>query len=81
MKWGERMNSRIKLSKETREQMIIELRNFFLNERDEEIGDLASMLLLDFIVEKFGPVFYNQGIEDSIMYLKDKIEDLYGLEV
>ncbi|MBK5261894.1 MAG: DUF2164 family protein [Peptostreptococcaceae bacterium] len=47
-------NDKIKLIKEKKKEMIAETKNYFSNERNEEIGDLASNLILDFIIEKFG---------------------------
>jgi uncharacterized protein (DUF2164 family) len=59
--------------------MIPEIRNFFLLEREEKIGDLAAGLVLDFFLEKMAPEFYNQGISDSHHYMKDSAEDLLSL--
>lgn len=75
------MNPRIKLAKEKKQLMIEGIKKYYLNDRDEEIGDLAAGLLLDFIMESIAPVFYNQGIEDCIGFMKDKLDDLYGLEI
>lgn len=75
------MKPRIQLSKENKEQMIKEIKGFFLKERDEEIGDLAASLFLDFIIENLAAAFYNQGVEDCIAFMKDKLDDLYGLEI
>ena len=75
------MRTRIRLSKAEKEQMVSLIKEYFSKERDEEIGDLAAMLFLDFFIEKMAPAFYNQGIQDSIGYLKDKLDDLYGLEI
>ncbi len=72
---------RIKLPKEKKDAMILAIKNYFLNERDEEFGDLASLLLLDFIIEEFGPEFYNQGVYDSCNYMKEKSEDLLSLQI
>lgn len=74
------MNNNIKLSKEKREAMILEIKSYFENERDEELGDLASGLILDFIIEKIAPEFYNQGIYDAYAYMNDRIEDVLGLQ-
>ncbi|MCY6957730.1 DUF2164 domain-containing protein [Clostridium brassicae] len=74
------MNNNIKLSKEKREAMILEIKSYFENERDEELGDLASGLILDFIIEKIAPEFYNQGIYDVYAYMNDRIEDVLGLQ-
>ena len=72
---------KIKLAKEKKEAMALELKNYFLNERDEEFGDLASNLLLDFIIEEIAPEFYNQGVYDSCNYMKDRCEDLLSLQI
>ena len=71
----------ISLTKETRDRMVLEIKSFFANERDEEIGDLAAGILLDFILEKIGPEIYNLGVEESYRYLKDAAEDLLSVRV
>lgn len=73
--------SRIKLTKEKEEYMINEIKRYFSDERDEEIGDLASNLILHFIVEKLAPEFYNQGVYDSHKYMSDRCEDLLSIEI
>jgi len=73
--------ARIKLSKETRDHMASEVKNYFLNERDEELGDLAASLMLDFIIEKMAPEFYNQGVYDSCNYMKERSEDLLTIQI
>jgi uncharacterized protein (DUF2164 family) len=67
------------LTKERRDEMIAEVRNYFSAEREEEIGDLAAGLILDFIIEKLAPEFYNQGIYDSHQFMCDATEDLLAL--
>lgn len=59
--------------------MIAGIKDFFLTERDEEIGDLAAGLVLDFFMEKLAPEFYNQGVDDSYRYVKDAAEDLLSI--
>jgi len=71
-----RNNSNIKLTKEKRNDMASEIKRYYSREREEEIGDLAAGLMLDFIIEKLAPEFYNQGVYDSYKYMEDKIEDL-----
>ncbi len=70
----------IKVTKERRDDMISEIQNYFLKEREEEIGDLAAGLILDFILEKIAPEFYNQGVYDSHKYMGDAIEDLLSIQ-
>lgn len=74
------MKEKIKLSKENRQYMISEIKTFFLNERDEDLGDLAAELILDFFTEKLAPEFYNQGVYDSYKYINDRVEDLLGIQ-
>lgn len=70
------MDNKIKLSKEKRQDMILAIKTYFLKEREEEIGDLGSSLLLDFITDKLAIEFYNQGVYDSYKFMNDKTEDL-----
>ena len=72
---------RIKLSKEKKDDMIISIKNYFLNERDEELGDLASNLMLNFIIEELAPEFYNQGVYDSCKFMNERSEDLLSLQI
>jgi uncharacterized protein (DUF2164 family) len=75
-----RNNSNIKLTKEKRDDMISAIKSYYSTEREEEIGDLAAGLMLDFIIEKLAPEFYNQGVYDSYKYMEDKIEDLLVIQ-
>ena len=77
---GGLMNEMFQLSDDQRQQGIEAIKVFFSKERDEDLGDLAAMLILEFISEYFGPYFYNKGINDAKYYLQEKLEDLYGLE-
>ena len=70
----------IKLKKEIREKIIDDIQTYFLKERDEDLGDLAAGLILDFFVEKIGPEIYNQGVYDSYRFMGEKIEDLLGIQ-
>jgi uncharacterized protein (DUF2164 family) len=74
-------NNRIKLSKEKKEEMLSEIQSYFLNERNEEIGNLAAGLLLDFIIEKIAPEFINQGIYEAYHYIDERLEDVLGLQI
>lgn len=70
---------KIKLKKEKREALIADLKSYFL-QNDDEIGDLAAGLLLDFIIEKMAPEFYNQGIYDAYTYFSERIDDVLELQ-
>ncbi|SKC87039.1 DUF2164 domain-containing protein [Maledivibacter halophilus] len=75
------MKRKINLNKEAKDLITSEIKRYFSKEREEDIGDLAATILLDFLCENIGPIFYNQGIKDSIIYINDKLDDLYNLEI
>ena len=72
---------RIRLTKEKKEDMLSEIKYFSLKERDEELGDLAANMILDFIIEKLAPEFYNQGVYDSQKYMNDRVEELLSIQI
>lgn len=72
---------KIILAKAQEEKAIEEIISFFYNERGEEIGELAAVILLDFILEKLASIFYNEGIKDAVKFMQESVEDLYGLEI
>ncbi|KQL40203.1 hypothetical protein AN960_06920 [Bacillus sp. FJAT-25509] len=73
------MSKTTKLSPDQQKFAITQLQTYFLQERDEELSELSSMLLLDFISQKLGPMFYNKGVEDSQRFMSERVEDLYAL--
>jgi len=75
-----RNDNTINVTKEKRDEMVSAIKNYFSKEREEEIGDLASGLILDFIIKELAPEFYNQGVYDSYKYMQDTIEDLLSIQ-
>lgn len=73
-----------KLSLEKKRNMIKEIQEFFLKERGEEIGELAAEICYEFIKDRLGPVFYNEGIRDAREMARERMqmleEELYSLE-
>jgi uncharacterized protein (DUF2164 family) len=72
---------KIKLTKEQRTDMVSSIKRYFKHEREEEVGDLGAGLILDFVIEKLAPEFYNQGVSDSSRYMSDRIEDMMSIQV
>ena len=70
----------MKISKEKKDKMIDDIKKYFLEEREEDLGDLASDMVLDFFIEKLAPEFYNQGVQDAYVYMRDRMEDVLELE-
>lgn len=82
MSWLSRKNeraSKIEINKEAKQEMILEIKTYFLNERDEDLGDMAAGFILDFVLEKLAPHIYNQGVYDSYKYMGERTEDLLGI--
>jgi uncharacterized protein (DUF2164 family) len=63
----------INISKENKKEIISAIQTYFYEEREDEIGDLAAELLLDFFLEQIGPHFYNQGVHDTKEMVMDRM--------
>lgn len=74
------MKSKFNISKEKKAVLIDLIKVYFYKERDEDLGDLAAAMILDFFTEKLAPEFYNQGVLDSYKYMADRVEDLLGIQ-
>lgn len=72
---------RIQMTAERRKAMLASIQDYFRKEREEELGDLGALLILDFFMERLGPPIYNQGLEDAHRFMSEKLEDLYGLQL
>ena len=68
----------IELQKETEQQLISSIKQFFNEHMDAEIGDLKARLVLDFCVREIGPSIYNQAIADAQQYMNERVADLGG---
>lgn len=73
----------ITLSDEERQEMLERIKTFFRDEREEEIGIIASGDVLDFFVGVLGKSFYNKALDDAWMWFRkmnDNMEsDFYSL--
>lgn len=69
--------SRIELEKPTRDALARAISRYLKDELDVEVGGMDSMLLLDFITERMGPHYYNQGLHDAQAIVRAKL-DLIG---
>jgi uncharacterized protein (DUF2164 family) len=72
------------MPKEQKAQLINLVQDYFLKERDEEIGDLAAEFLLDFMIKQLSPIIYNQAVYDIQTMLLQKMagieEDIEALK-
>ncbi len=72
------------LTKEEKNQMTMAIQRYFAEEREEEMGELAAINILEFITKNLGSYYYNQGVRDSrsIAVQRSQLleEDLFALE-
>lgn len=54
----------IVLSDDKKQALNNAIKEYFRQEREEELGDLAAGFFLDFVLETFGPTIYNQAVKD-----------------
>jgi len=64
----------IEIEKADREEMAKVLRHHLKTEFDVELGGIDAEFLLDFITERFGPSFYNQGLLDAQAVVSKRID-------
>jgi uncharacterized protein (DUF2164 family) len=66
------------LSAEARKQALASIKRFWTETLDEEVTDLQTIALLDFLLKEIGPSLYNAGVADAQAYLRDRVADLEG---
>ena len=65
-------------SDDARKQSIASIRRYFLEELDQDIGELKAGLVLEFFIKEIAPTIYNGAIADAQTYLRDRLADLEG---
>ena len=66
----------IEIAKEARQQAVQSIERWFLDERDEKIGNIAASALLGFFLEEIGPLVYNRAVADVQDRLGARIAEL-----
>lgn len=66
----------LKITKEYKEQIVVNIQRYFLEERGEEIGNLAAEFLMDFMIQQIGPHIYNQAVGDAQTLLMQRMASL-----
>lgn len=69
----------IDLTKEQKTLAADMLKEFLLDSFDVEIGGLQASIMLDFITEKLGPLYYNKAVADAQAFITEKTEDMFLL--
>lgn len=73
------MLKKFPIDEEAKRRMADEIKRYFLEERGEDLGDLAALLLLEFFANKLAPQFYNYGVQDAHEFMSQKLEDIFEL--
>ena len=68
----------IEISKDVRNSLIASIKQYFLEELDQSIGDLKATLILGFILKEIGPFIYNQAVHDVQTRMQEIISELDG---
>ena len=71
---------KIDLDKETVQLMVEEVKQFFVEQREEELSDFQARIFVEFLLDRPGLHIYNRAIEDAHRYMRDRVEDMYGLQ-
>lgn len=74
------MKAKFEVPKEQKEELAGLIKGYFEKEREEHIGDLAAMLMLDFFIEELAPTFYNIGVEDCHAFMTEKLDDMFTIQ-
>ena len=67
---------KIDLDKDTRAKLTDGLSRYLKDELDLEVKGFDAQFLLDFITERLGPYYYNQGLHDAQALFQKKIESI-----
>ena len=68
----------MKLSDTRREQIMLALEGFYLEEFDETLSSFRAAQLLDFFLDALGPHVYNQAVQDARAFMQGKLDELDG---
>jgi uncharacterized protein (DUF2164 family) len=68
----------ITLADDARKQSIASIKRYFLEELDQDIGELKAGLVHEFFLKEIAPTIYNGAIGDAQAYLRDRLVDLEG---
>ena len=66
----------IEIPKEARAQAILSIERWFIENRQEKLGNIAAGGLLAYFLEELGPLVYNQAVADVQERLQARISEL-----
>jgi uncharacterized protein (DUF2164 family) len=69
----------ITLSPETTRRLKASIKQYFVEQHDEEIGDLKAEMFLDFCLKEIAPSVYNKAVADAQAFMAGRVADLEGV--
>jgi uncharacterized protein (DUF2164 family) len=74
----------MKVKKEERDRIIRNIQVYFLDEHDQEVGDIAAEGVLQFFWKEIGPYIYNDALGEARKVIAERMlsieDELYVLE-
>lgn len=70
----------INIDPEAEQYLLDSIKRFFVEELEEDIGDLKARTVLEFCVREVGPSIYNQAVADAQTFFERAISDLGGVQ-
>ena len=59
-----------------KEKLNAEIKAFYIAERDEEIGMIELIQLLDLFEEKMAPIIYNKALDDTKKWFTQMLDNI-----
>ena len=66
----------LQFTREQKESLAEQIRIYFRDELDKEIGNMEAEFFLDFLTEQLGPTFYNKALKDVQSHLHGFTDEL-----
>lgn len=67
--------SEVKLEDDVKQELVTKIKNYFVEELDQDIGSFEAEFLIDFFSSELGKFYYNQGLADALSAFEGKIEE------
>ena len=68
--------SEVDISREDKERIVQQVKTYFSDELDQDIGGFEAEFLIEFFSKEIGPYFYNQGLSDAQVLFTQKAEEI-----
>ncbi|MEZ8824808.1 DUF2164 domain-containing protein [Vibrio amylolyticus] len=68
--------SEIEFNAKQKREMSDDLQQYLESEFDAEIGQFDAEFLFEHICKKFGPAFYNKGLQDAQAIMESRLADI-----